>query len=136
LLAEDDPASQKVALAMLHRLGYEADTVNNGLEVLQALKRQRYALVLMDIVMPVMDGIAATKEIRRRFPASERPKIIAFTAYVHPDVRKKCLVAGMDDYISKPVKKEELEAILMKYSENLLEIGYVKLVRKSHLPAR
>ncbi|MGD0954785.1 MAG: response regulator [Methanotrichaceae archaeon] len=116
LLAEDDPASQKVALAMLHRLGYEADTVNDGLEVLQALKRQRYFLVLMDIVMLKMDGIAATKEIRRRFPASEWPKIVAFTAYVHPDVKKKCLAAGMDDYISKPVKKEELEAILMKYS--------------------
>ena len=116
LLAEDDPASQKVALAMLQRLGYEADAVNNGLEVLQALKRQRYALVLMDIVMPKMDGIAATKEIRRRFPASELPKIIAFTAYVHTDVKKKCLAAGMDGYISKPVKKEELEAILMKYS--------------------
>ena len=72
LLAEDDPAIQKVALAMLQRLGYGADAVNNGLEVLKALKRQRYALVLMDIVMPAMDGIAATREIRRRFPASER----------------------------------------------------------------
>ena len=116
LLAEDDQACQKVALAMLHRLGYEADTVNNGLEVLQALKRYMYALVLMDVVMPKMDGIAATKEIRRIFPATEQPKIIAFTAYDHLDVRKKCIEAGMDDYISKPVKLDELQPILMKYS--------------------
>jgi CheY-like chemotaxis protein len=116
LLAEDDPASQKVALVMLQRLGYEADAVNNGLEVLRALKRHIYDLVLMDIVMLKMDGIAATQEIRRRYPASELPKIVAFTAYDHPDVRKKCLEVGMNDYISKPVKKEELKAILMKYS--------------------
>jgi CheY-like chemotaxis protein len=67
-------------------------------------------------VMLKMDGIAATQEIRKRYPASELPKIVASTAYDHPDVRKKCLVAGMDDYISKPIKKEELKAILMKYS--------------------
>ena len=115
LLAEDDPSSQMVAIAMLKRLGYDADVANNGLEVLRALRRQKYALVLMDIVMPRMDGIATTQEIRRRFPASEMPKIIAFTAYVHPDVRKKCLEAGMIDYISKPVSLNELEAILVKY---------------------
>ena len=115
LLAEDDPSSQMVAIAMLKRLGYDADVANNGLEVLRALRRQNYALVLMDIVMPRMDGIATTQEIRRRFPASEMPKIIAFTAYVHPDVRKKCLEAGMTDYISKPVSLNELEAILVKY---------------------
>lgn len=70
----------------------------------------------MDILMPEMDGIEATQEIRKRYPASELPKIVAFTAYDHPDVKKKCLVAGMNDYISKPVKKEELKTILMKYS--------------------
>ena len=136
LLAEDDPAIQKVALAMLQRLGYEADAVNNGLEVLQALKRQRYALVLMDIVMPKMDGIAATKEIRRRFLASELPKIVAFTAYVHTDVKKKCLEAGMDGYIVKPVKKEELEAILMKYLGGPVPSRLCETRAKSHLPAR
>ena len=136
LLAEDDPAIQKVALAMLQRLGYEADAVNNGLEVLQALKRQRYALVLMDIVMPKMDGIAATKEIRRRFLASELPKIVAFTAYVHTDVKKKCLEAGMDGYIVKPVKKEELEAILMKYLGGPVPSRLRETRAKSHLPAR
>ena len=136
LLAEDDPASQKVALVMLQQLGYGADAVNNGLEVLQALERHMYVLVLMDIVMPVMDGIAATKEIRRRFPASEWPKIVAFTAYVHPDVKKKCLTAGMDDYIVKPVKKEMLEAILMKYSGGPVRSRLCETRAKSHLPAR
>ena len=84
--------------------------------MLQALERQTYDLVLMDIVMPEMDGITATQEIRKRFPASELPKIIAFTAYIHPDVSKKCFEAGMDDYITKPVRMNELEAVLMKYS--------------------
>jgi CheY-like chemotaxis protein len=115
LLAEDNPACQKLALAMLKRLSYEVDAVNNGLKVLQALKRQMYVLVLMDIVMPLMDGIETTRVIRRCFPASDQPRVIAYTAYVHPDVRKKCLEAGMDDYITKPVRLNELQAILMKY---------------------
>lgn len=115
LLAEDNPLCQKLALAMFQRLGYEADTANNGLEVLQALKRQKYDLVLMGIIMPEMDGITATKEIRRRFSVSGLPRIIALTAYIHPDVKKKCFEAGMDDYITKPVKLNELKAVLMKY---------------------
>jgi CheY-like chemotaxis protein len=134
LLAEDDPACRKVALIMLQRLGYKTDAVNNGQEVLQALKRHMYDLVLMDILMPEMDGIEATREIRRSYPASELPKIVAFTAYDHPDVRKKCIEAGMDDYISKPVKKEELKTILVKYSgESASKAVYVKPVRESHL---
>jgi CheY-like chemotaxis protein len=96
LLAEDNPACLKLALAILQRLNYEADAVDNGLEVLQALKRQTYVLVLMDIVMPLMDGIETTQVVRRSFPASDQPRIIAYTAYVHPDVRNKCLEAGMD----------------------------------------
>jgi CheY-like chemotaxis protein len=116
LLAEDNPACQYVAWAMLLRLGHKADMVNNGLEVLEALKRKNYALVLMDIAMPLMDGITATQEIRRSFPPSEQPKIVAYTAYDLPEVRKKCLEAGMDDYIIKPVRLNELQAMLMKYS--------------------
>ncbi len=115
LLAEDNPPCQELAIAMLRRLGYEVDAVNNGLEVLQALKRQKYGLVLMGIIMPEMDGITATKEIRRRFSASGLPRIIALTAYIHPDVEKKCFEAGMDDYITKPMKLNELKAVLMKY---------------------
>jgi CheY-like chemotaxis protein len=116
LLAEDNSACRNVALAMLRRLGHKTDAVNNGLEVLQALKRKNYALVLMDIAMPLMDGIAATQEIRRCFPALEQPWIVAYTAYDLPEVRKRCLEAGMDDYIIKPVRLNELQAMLMKYS--------------------
>jgi CheY-like chemotaxis protein len=116
LLAEDNPACQNVALAMLRRLGYKADAVNNGLEVLQALRKKMYGLVLMDIAMPLMDGITATQEIRRSFSTSEQPRIVAYTAYDLPEVRKKCLEAGMDDYITKPVRVNELQAMLMKYS--------------------
>jgi CheY-like chemotaxis protein len=115
LLVEDNPSCQKLAMAMLRRLGYAADSVNNGLEVLQALERQKYALVLMGIVMPEMDGITTTKEIHRRLPASEIPMIIALTAYFHPDVRKKCIEAGMDDYVTKPVRLNDLKAVLIKY---------------------
>lgn len=137
LLAEDDPPCRKVATIMLQRLGYSSDAVNNGQEVLQALKRHTYDLILMDILMPEMDGIEATREIRRRHPASEQPKIVAFTAYDHPDVRKKCIEAGMNDYITKPVKKEELETILVKYSgESASKAVYVKRGRESYLTHR
>jgi len=114
LLAEDNVSSQKVALQMLKRLGYRADVAANGIEVCQALERQAYDLVLMDVRMPEMDGLEATKIIRQRWP-DNRPKIVAITAYALEGDRKKCLEAGMDDYISKPLKVEELARVLEKY---------------------
>jgi CheY-like chemotaxis protein len=114
-VAEDNPSNRKVLLEMLKRLGYKPDLAADGREVLQALERQNYDLVLMDIRMPEMDGITATREIRRIWPESG-PKIIAITAFALKGDREKCLEAGMDDYISKPVQKKALEAILMKYS--------------------
>ncbi len=98
---------------MLKRLGYKADVASNGVEVLEALGRQLYDLVLMNIGMPEMDGIETTREIRRRW--RNGLKIIAITAYVLPGIRAKCLEAGMDDYIGKPVKMEELAKVLGKY---------------------
>ncbi len=115
LLAEDNSVNQKVMLRMLDRLGYRADVAANGLEVLQALELQAYDIVLMDIQMPEMDGLEAAKKIRQRWPDG-RPKIIAITAYALQGDREKCLAAGMDDYISKPVKLENLQAILESYS--------------------
>ncbi|MFB3763795.1 MAG: response regulator [Methanotrichaceae archaeon] len=115
LLAEDDPANQRVTLIMLKRLGYNADAVNNGLQVLKAFENRTYDLVLMDIVMPKMDGFAATKEIRKRYPASKQPTIIALTAYILPDGRKICIEAGMNDYIAKPVRMSELANALRKH---------------------
>ena len=114
LVAEDIPSNQKALLEMLKRMGYRADAVADGKEVLQALEMRTYDLILMDIKMPEMDGIEATKEIRRRGSIDE-PKIIAITAYALAGDREKCLAAGMDDYISKPIQKEELAKVLMKY---------------------
>jgi len=114
LLAEDNVSSQKVAKQMLKRLGYKADIVANGIEALQALGRQHYDLVLMDIRMPEMDGLQATRIIRQRWP-DNGPKIIAITAYALQGDKEKCIEAGMDDYISKPIKVNELAEVLKKY---------------------
>jgi CheY-like chemotaxis protein/anti-sigma regulatory factor (Ser/Thr protein kinase) len=114
LLAEDNVTSQKVAKQMLKRLGYRADVVANGIEALQALERQPYDVVLMDLKMPEMGGLEATRLIRQRWP-DNGPKVIAITAYALQGDREKCLDAGMDDYISKPIKIEELAGVLSKY---------------------
>jgi CheY-like chemotaxis protein len=109
LIAEDNAINQKVMLLMLKKLGHHADVVANGIEVLQALERH-YDVVLMDIGMPEMDGLQATKYIRYHWPAREQPRIIAVTAYGMSNVREICLDAGMDDFISKPVQIEELKS--------------------------
>jgi CheY-like chemotaxis protein len=115
LLAEDEELNRKVALTMLKRLGYNADAVVNGLEVLQALEQQAYDLILMNIVMPKMDGFETTREICKCVPAPKRPKIIAITAYILPNDKERCLDAGMDDYLFKPVTLNELAQMLSKY---------------------
>jgi PAS domain S-box-containing protein len=115
LVAEDNPSNQKVLIEMLRRLGYRADAVADGRETIQALERQDYDLILMDIKMPEMDGISVTKIIRQQWP-NKSPKIIAITAFALEGDREKCLEAGMDDYLAKPVKMNELESILIKYS--------------------
>jgi CheY-like chemotaxis protein len=113
LLAEDNLVNQKVALHMLAALGYRADLAANGLEVIQALDRQTYDVILMDVQMPEMDGLETARRIVDRQPdRTKRPWIIALTANaVHGD-RDICLDAGMDDYISKPITKEELAAAM------------------------
>ncbi len=111
LLAEDNAVNQKVALLMLKRLGYQADVVANGREVLQALQRQPYDVILMDIQMPEMDGLEAAKSIRK-MSLQRQPKILALTAHALQGDREKCLASGMDGYISKPVQIEELRLSL------------------------
>ena len=114
LLAEDNLFNQKVALNLLQLMGYQADVVTNGKEVIAALRRQRYDVVLMDIQMPEMDGLTATSYIREEWPSSSRPRIIAMTANAMHGDREMCINAGMDDYISKPVAVEDLIRALCK----------------------
>ncbi|HWQ19018.1 MAG TPA: response regulator, partial [Methanotrichaceae archaeon] len=116
MLAEDNPVNQKVTLKMLERLGYRADVASNGLEVLEAMERQHYDIILMDIQMPEMDGLEAARAIRQRFPPEAQPKIIAITAYALAGDKERCLEAGMDGYISKPVKIEDLKELLARTS--------------------
>ncbi|MEZ4361087.1 MAG: response regulator [Kofleriaceae bacterium] len=108
LLAEDNAVNQKVALLTLGRLGYRADVAGNGLEVLQALERQPYDVILMDVQMPELDGLEASKRIRQASSSPEIPRIIAMTANAMQGDREACLAAGMNDYISKPVRINEL----------------------------
>jgi signal transduction histidine kinase/DNA-binding response OmpR family regulator len=114
LLAEDNVSNQKVTMTMLKRLGYSADLAANGKEALRALENQSYDLVLMDVRMPEMNGLEATRIIRQRWP-EKGPKIIAITAFALQGDKEKCLAAGMDDYISKPVRMNELAKMLGKY---------------------
>ncbi|WP_372726684.1 PAS domain S-box protein [Nostoc sp. TCL26-01] len=114
LLAEDIVVNQKVALLMLKKMGYGADVVANGLEVLEALQSQPYDVILMDINMPEMDGLQASRLIAQTWSGSSRPQIIAMTANAMRGDRETCLAAGMDDYISKPLQIEELAKALSK----------------------
>jgi PAS domain S-box-containing protein len=117
LLVEDNPVNQKVALRFLDRLGYRADAVGNGLEAVNTLEARHYHLVLMDLQMPEMDGFEATRQIRGRLPAGRQPKIIALTANALHGDRELCINAGMDDYITKPVKLHDIsEAIRRQFS--------------------
>jgi CheY-like chemotaxis protein len=118
LLAEDNMVNQKVMLRMLGKLGYRADVVANGVEVLRALERQPYDIVLMDVQMPEMDGFEAARAICKHWSSAEKPRIIAITAYALQGDREKCLDAGMDDYISKPIKLQDLRTIIRSYGCN------------------
>jgi len=118
LLAEDNPINQRVAQKMLKRLGYPVDVAANGLEALQALEHKSYNIILMDIQMPEMDGLEATRIIRQRLSAEEQPRIIAVTAHALDYSREMCIDAGMDDYIAKPVQKDELAEVLNRYHPN------------------
>ncbi|MEL7036112.1 MAG: response regulator [Cyanobacteria bacterium J06592_8] len=119
LLAEDHLVNQKVALQILQRMGYRADIAGNGLEVLEALQRQPYDVILMDMQMPEMDGLETARHIKKRYgdnpkDIAKRPRIIAVTANAMESDRNECIAAGMDDYISKPIRMEQLVAVLKR----------------------
>lgn len=113
LLAEDNPLNRKVALRQLQKLGYKADAVADGREVIEALKQARYDIILMDCGMPELDGYETTRHLRREYPHPIR--IIALTAHSLSTDRDKCLAAGMDDYLTKPVSLEALKAAIERW---------------------
>jgi CheY-like chemotaxis protein len=118
LLAEDNQVNQLVAVKMLEKLGYAVDVVSNGTQAVDAAKRGGYALILMDCMMPELDGIAATRAIReheKQRTIADFIPIIALTASALPDDRRSCLDAGMDDFLSKPIRKEDLAAMLERW---------------------
>lgn len=115
LVAEDNIINQKLTIRILQKMGYIADVAGNGLEALGALERQPYDVIFMDVQMPEMDGLEATRTIAQDYPADKRPKIIAMTANAMQGDREKCLEAGMDDYISKPVLVEEVQRVLERW---------------------
>jgi CheY-like chemotaxis protein len=112
LLAEDNLVNQKVAVRLLAKMGYRARVAANGLEVLDALRQQDFDLVFMDVQMPEMDGLDATRQIRRGWPADRAPRIVAMTAGAFEADQQRCLDAGMDDYVSKPIRVGQLRAAL------------------------
>jgi CheY-like chemotaxis protein len=119
LLAEDNIVNQKVALGFLSRLGYHADLAANGAQAVEMIERHGYDLVLMDLQMPEMDGLEACREIHARIPADRIPKIVALTANALLSDRDRCLAAGMDDYIAKPVKLNELSEVIKRQCGHL-----------------
>ena len=110
------------AAQKLEKLGCRVDVAANGLEVLQAVERQTYDVILMDVQMPEMDGLEATRQLCIRFSAQQRPRIIAMTANAMQGDREVCLEAGMDDYVSKPIQIKELVAALERVGKRSLSV--------------
>jgi signal transduction histidine kinase/DNA-binding response OmpR family regulator/HPt (histidine-containing phosphotransfer) domain-containing protein len=132
LLAEDNATNQKLAVRLLERLGYRTDLVGNGVEALAALERQRYDVVFMDVQMPEMDGLEATREICRLWPPEQRPRIVAMTANAIKEDRDACLAAGMDDYLSKPIVVEELVRALNQCRPHAATYAPGVMIEPSH----
>jgi CheY-like chemotaxis protein/anti-sigma regulatory factor (Ser/Thr protein kinase) len=117
IVADDNPVNRKVAVSLLKVLGYQADSASDAKDLLDKLQGTAYDVVFMDVQMPEMDGLEATRRIRADFPAERQPRVVAMTAAAFPEDRARCLDAGMDDYISKPAGLEELASVLRRARE-------------------
>ncbi len=120
LLAEDNLINQKLAERVLEVFGYSIDIAENGQQAIEMMHLKSYDLILMDVMMPEMDGLEATREIRRIIPKAMQPVIIAVTANALKGDRELCLDAGMNDYISKPINTQELRDLLIMYGDQIL----------------
>ena len=114
LLAEDKVVNQKLAMRLLQQMGYRADLASNGIEAIESVERQTYDVVLMDVQMPEMDGMEASRHITSKYQAHERPRIMAMTANAMQGDREACLAAGMDDYVTKPIRVDSLVQALRR----------------------
>lgn len=119
LMAEDNKVNQKVTGLLLKKMGYTADIANNGLEVLDAMKRKHYDVILMDMHMPEMDGLEATRAVRSDFPKNDQPYIIALTASAFQDFKQECHEAGVNAFLTKPLRSDELEKHLRRVSAEI-----------------
>ncbi|MDN4068119.1 response regulator [Paenibacillus vini] len=120
LVVDDHPVNQRLMVSMLRKLGYETEIAEDGVQAVDLALSHGYDFIFMDLQMPVMDGLEATKRIRELQKPGRKPKIIAMTANVMDGIKSKCLQAGMDDYVSKPLKLSTIKAILSKYSNNFI----------------
>jgi CheY-like chemotaxis protein len=114
LLAEDNVVNQKLALRLLGQMGYSADVAVNGQQAVERIEQQIYDVVLMDVQVPEMDGLEASRRITTKYQPAQRPRIIAMTANAMQGDREQCLVAGMDDYVTKPIRVDTLVAALLQ----------------------
>jgi PAS domain S-box-containing protein len=131
LVAEDNPVNQQVALLMLSRLGYAADLANNGWEALEAARQTPYDVILMDVQMPVMDGLEAARRLCAAWPPEKRPWIIAITASAMAGDRERCLQAGMNDYIAKPIRPEAIRQALLRAAQERLPDSHAHIANSS-----
>jgi CheY-like chemotaxis protein len=119
LLAEDNYTNQELVITLMRKMGYNIDAVDNGRKVLDMMENKKYDIILMDVQMPIMNGMEATSAILDQYPEGERPYIIAITANAMPGDRERFLEAGMVDYLSKPIRFKDVQEVLVRWGRKI-----------------